>query len=513
MPPRSRCCSGRMMPLARFRTLANLFSSLQGSGAGYGSLLIFLLSTSGATIARHFDRPVSSALVYVLGVTVIGAIAGLRGGLFAAIAAALIYNFFLVDPVLQFTANSADELVPLIAFNVSAVVSGLLAGRLNDRARIAERAQARLNVLLVVSDRLQKVVLLPDLVKAMNGKEIRPWLGRLELYDGRGRPLGMPAADAQWIDLAASGLDWLSFRSEPHKATRYRLEQSGSTLAVAIFGDPEDASDSRLIDMDAIVALLTMTLERCLLLQQLSQTEAVRRSEELKTALLSSLSHDMRTPLSAISASASSLLSLSGDLDPAVRIRLLQTIQEQAARLDRYTANLLDLGRLQAGIDPAQLVDVDVVEILGSVLHSVRTATNGHVFNKQFDTPGALVRANAVMVEQIFRNLIENAVRYSPDGSVIALKLSTTGTTVRLEIIDQGCGVPKDEIPYLFDRFYRSSRTKNQEGQGLGLSIAKGFAELFGGSISIDSPHAAGIGTHVLVRLPLSSSKSGAVNG
>ncbi|MBO9579268.1 MAG: DUF4118 domain-containing protein [Sphingobium sp.] len=501
------------MPTAYLRPPAGLPSSFQRWGAAYASLIIFLTSTAGAAIARHFDRPVSSALVYILGVTVIGALSGLRGGLIAAIAASLIYNFFLVDPILQFTANSADELVPFIAFNVSAVISGLLAGRLNDRARIAERAQARLNVLLTVSSRLQKVVLLPDLVTAMNSAAIRPWLGRLELYDERGRPLGMAPADAGWADLVDTHLDWLTFRSEPHKATLYRLEQSGGTMGLAIFGDPEDPSDSRLVDMDAIVALLAMTLERCLLLQQLSQTEAVRRSEELKTALLSSLSHDMRTPLSAISASASSLLSLADDLDPAVRVKLLQTIQDQAARLDRYTANLLDLGRLQGGIDVNQLVDVDVVDILGSVLRSVRTATDTHVFAKQFEASSALVRANAVMVEQIFRNIIDNAVRYSPEGSTIALRLGTSGSEVRVDIIDQGCGVPKDELSHLFDRFYRSSRTAQQEGQGLGLSIAKGFVELFGGSIAIDSPHAGGMGAHVLVRMPLSAALSGDVRG
>ena len=467
------------------------------------ALLVFTTSTAGSIVARQLERPISSALVFVLGVTVIGAISGIRGGLLAGLAASFIYNFFLSDPVLQFSASSAEELLPLIAFNVCAIISGLLAGRLNDRARIAERAQARLNVLLVVSDSLQKAVLLPDIALAMNSADVRPWLGHFELYDATGKPVASAETPPRWGAFAATSFEGPMLQSEDGAAIAYRLERvGGGTLGYAVFGEPEDRSGSRAVDMDALIALVAMAVERCLLLDQLSQSEGIRRSEELKTALLSSLSHDMRTPLSAISASASSLLSLSDDLDPAVRLKLLQTIKEQGERLDRYTANLLDLGRLQAGIDEEILVEVDVVEILGVVLHSAR-ANAAHPIAKQIDCPVAIVRANPAMVEQIFRNLLDNAVRYSPEESLIAVRLSCTADIVRVEIIDQGVGVPKDELPHLFDRFYRSSRTAHQQGHGLGLSIAKGFVEAFRGQISIHSPHAGGMGTQVIVQLPL----------
>lgn len=491
----------------------NLRPALGTAGMIYGSVLIFVASTAGSAFAEHFDRPRTAALVYVLGVTVIGAIAGLRGGLAAALAASLIFNFFLSEPILQFSATSADEIVPLVVFNTCAIISGLLAGRLNDRARIAERAQARLNILLTVSDRLQKVVLLADVVTAMNGRDIQPWLGRLELYDADGLPVGIVPADAKWQDLAWFETDDGTCRSDSQRATAYRLVQSDLPLGTAVFGDPQAPSHGRIVDMAAIVALVAITVERCLLLQQLSQAEAVRRSEELKTALLSSLSHDMRTPLSAIAASASSLVSLSDDLNPSLRLQLLRTIEEQCARLDRYTANLLDLGRLQAGIDLDQLVDVDIVEILGTVLRSSRTQGGSHVIAKQIESASAIVRANPVMVEQIFRNLLDNAIRYSPEGSTIALKLSVSEDQMCVEIIDQGCGVPKDELPRLFDRFYRSSRTAQLEGQGLGLPIAKGFTEAFGGRIDINSPHAGGLGTQILVRLPLSRTRAEAASG
>jgi len=490
----------KQMPLIKASPNSNSGWILRGRNAAYGAILLFVLSTAVAALTEHFNRPTSTALIYMLGVTVIGATSGLRNGLIAAVAASFIYNFFLSEPVFAFSAMSAGQIARIIAFNCCAVISGLFAGRQNDRARKAEEAQARLNML---SDRLQKVMLLPDLVTTMNGAELRSWLGRFEFLDAEGHRVGAPP-DVAWTELAELQFDGPSFHSERHGATLYRLEQAGHDIGSVIFGDTEASFEGRFNDMEAVVALVAMTVERCLLLQQLSQTEAVRRSEELKTALLSSLSHDMRTPLSAIAASASSLRTLSDDLDPGVRLKLLQTIQEQCERLDRYTANLLDLGRLQAGIDPDKLEDVDIVEILGSVLRSARAQSGQRNIRKSFDSPAAIVRGNPVMAEQIFGNLLENAIRYSPDDSAIDLNLFVRADHVHVEIVDQGCGIPKNELPLLFDRFYRSSRTKHLEGQGLGLSIAKGFVKLFHGSIAIDSPHANGTGTQVIVRLPLS---------
>jgi len=458
-------------------------------------LLVFVASTAGAAAARSLDRPLTSALVYVLGVTAIGAMSGLRGGLVAALSASAIYNFFLSEPVLQFSAASVEDLVPLLAFNLCAIISGILAGQMNDRARLAERAQARLNVLLAVSDLLQKAMVVADIPRAMNHDVVARRLGRFTLQDGQGNPIGEAAPPATDGERRA-----------------YRLENGGATLGFALFESrPADKRDAT-VDMDALIALVAMAMERCLLLEQLSEAEAIRRSEELKTALLSSLSHDMRTPLSAISASASSLIALSEDLDAAVRAQLLRTIEEQCERLNRYTANLLDLGRLQHGVASEHLGDVDIVEIMGAVLGTIR-GEGSHVIAKQLDCPSAVVRANAVMIEQVFTNLLDNAMRYSPPGSSIAVRMMTLEGVLRVEVIDQGCGIAREELASVFDRFYRSSRTAHQSGQGLGLSIARGFVEAFGGRINIQSPHAGGAGTLVVVELPLKGDGRESIHG
>lgn len=448
-----------------------------------------------------------------MGVTVIGAYAGLRGGLGAAILASGIYNFFLSEPVLEFSATSADEYVPLIAFNLTAIISGMLAGRLNDRARTAERAQGRINALLSISDQLQKAVTMTDIVSAMNGEWVSSWWKGFELYDVNGNFIPGSQLMPQWQDVARTVLAGREAELVEEQAKAYRLENTSGILGVAIFDRWPEARHQPAVDMDALIALLSMAVERCMLLQQRSEAEAIRRSEAFKTALLSSLSHDMRTPLSAITASASSLISFSNDLEPDVRANMLKTIKEQCERLNRYTANLLDMGQLQAGISEDKLSDVDVIEILGVALGAARTTSDIHPISKHFECSSAIVRANPVMVEQLLCNVIDNAARYSQNGEPIAVKASVSGENIRIDVIDQGCGIPAKDLPHVMERFYRSSRTKHLQGQGLGLSIARGFAEAFGGSVRVYSPHAGGPGTQVVVELPLLGKRREHVDG
>lgn len=428
---------------------------------------------------------------------------GVRGGLVAAFFASAIYNFFLSEPVLQFGAASADEYVPLIAFNLCAIISGGLAGRLNERARIAERAQGRLNVLLTASDQLQKAVVPRDVSSAMNSPELGQWFARVELYDASGGYIALDATPPKWSVLATTTLNAEAPRAETEGARAYRLQNASGVMGALVFGWSDSSVVNAAVDMDELVAMIGMTLERCLLLERLSETEAIRRSEELKTALLSSLSHDMRTPISAIATSASSLLSFSDDLDSVLRVKLLRTIAEQCERLDRYTASLLNLGLLQSGIPEGRLIEVDVVDIMGAVLRAVRSNAPDRDIAKQFDCSLALVRADPVMIEQILMNILDNALRYSPTDTTIAVRVSKDMEQVRVEILDQGCGIPCEELPRVFDRFYRSTRTSAQEGSGLGLSIAQGFAAAFGGSVTLHSPHSAGQGTQAIILLPL----------
>ncbi len=472
-------------------------------------LAVFVAGTLATYVAQSADRPVSAALIYVSAVTIIGAVNGLRGGLLAGIGASFFYNFFFSEPLLDFGVTTSDEYIPLLAFNLSALLSGALAGRINDRARAAEIAQQKINQLLDISNQLQTAVHLEDIDRAIVQTGIFDSSEEFEIY---------AISDGDWIAVEGKKR-WLA---EAQKAAgQGELQQiqdqkiayllSSSQRRVGVLICTRDAQKSKRlskIDFDAVLNLLSMAIDRFALLHQKSEAEAMRRSEEFKTALLSSISHDMRTPLAAISASASSLASYGDTLPESSRMEMLTIIQDQCERLNRYTTNLLNLGRLQAGISPDQLESLDLMEMLGSAVNTVRMHHSGREIIKSLPFDDCTVRANPVMLEQLFYNILENAIQYSPEVAPVLITGHKQDGRVEIAISDQGCGIPASELNRVFDRFYRSAENIRKEGHGLGLSIASGFAQAFGGDISAHSPLEMGKGTKIIVRLPASASPS-----
>ncbi|HZF41909.1 MAG TPA: ATP-binding protein [Sphingomonadaceae bacterium] len=462
--------------------------------------MIFLLSTGAAFAAQSLDRHITSAVVYVLGVTLIGSVAGVRSGLGAAVAASIIYNFFLSQPVFRFSISSADEYVPLIVFNLSAIVSGLLAGRLKDRAHVAEEAQRQLRLLLAVSSRLQSAVRVAEISAALS-ETAEGLTDRLELYvvrDGALESLGSSTS----ILTASQMLDAQLAKLVRGHETAFLLSASEQAVGVLILRNSAATGQQR-FDIEALVNLLGIAVERCLLLERLAEAEAVKRSEQFKTSLLSSVSHDMRTPLAAISASASSLTDYGDELPAVSRRDLLIVIETQCARLNRYTTNLLNLGRIQAGFEGAAFTDIDAVEGLGAAITRAREVAHHHVFEKAISPDYALMRGDPVMLEQMFFNVLDNAVRYSAENSRIGVAANVTDGRLVVEITDDGPGISPADLGRIFERFYRGGAVL-RDGSGLGLAISKGFAEAFGGSIWAESPVSAGGGTRVVVELPLS---------
>ena len=480
-----------------------------GPSVRAAAVAVFILAACAAAVAQQSSRPVTAAILFLLGVTLVGALEGLRGGLLAAILASIIYNFFLSDPVFRFSLTTAEEYVPLLAFNLSAATSGLLAGRLKDRALAAELSSRRMRALLDVSQRLQAAVELEDIPPAIAGFSDADTDSEPEIFVTMGADL-VPLQDASTQaelarELLASGEQ--SLRRREYQAFALAMPPGTSAALVTKWPRRSDRR-SEAHDLAAFVNLLSITVERCLLLERLSEAELVKRSEEFKTALLSSVSHDMRTPLSAISASASSLSRFGDELDDEMRRDLLNTIEEQCERLNRYTTNLLNLGRLQAGVDHRQFTECDALEVLGTAIARTRTLGSSHEITKQYELAAAPVRADPVMLEQVFYNVLENAVRYSPGGSRIIVSAGAADSILAVSITDSGEGILPADLTLVFERFYRSRTSLPHDGSGLGLSIAKGFAEAFGGSIEAARGDDLLGGTRITIRLPLEPSKA-----
>lgn len=440
--------------------------------------MLFVAVTLLSYGAHTTERPITSALVYLIGVMAIGAMRGLRAGLVAAIIASVIYSGVIRNPGLQDSDISLEYYVPLFGFNFVALLSGTLAGRLKDRAEKAEEAHRKLNLLLDFSSRLQNAVRIDDVAQALCAtastalirERIRPYLDAYVAEPQRG-------ALQRVVDLAIEAKTQETSTARPFSAEE--------------------------IDLPAFIDLVSIAVDRCGLLEGRAENEARQQSERLKTTILSSISHDLRTPIAAIAASATSLRRYGDTLTAETRADLLETIEDQCRRLDQFTAKLLSFGRLQGGVAAFQFEPADVIELLGQAIASVRSVGSGHLVDKRWPDTPVIVMANPAMLEQVFFNILENAFTYTMPGSEISVLVEIDAETTTVVIRDNGRGVSHESIDRIFEPFFRSGQSKHTHGQGLGLFIAKGFVEAFGGTIAGRSPHEAGQGLEIAITLPL----------
>lgn len=448
---------------------------------------------------------VASALVFVLGITVAGALSGLTSALLAALAAFLIYNFYLTEPALTFRIATGGDIAPLIVFNLCALVSGVLAGQLKDHAQAARSSNLQLHSLLALSRQLQSAIRLPDIVATVE-RAVDDILGaRAALFrfeEDVLRSLSASPADADWQAFAQQ----IAAQQPP----------SGDNTLVGRLLRPANGPDAVLVleplrpgkiapaFVDAVANLVTLALERAALSEQITERQAVARAEKLKTALLASVSHDFRTPLTAISASASSLIAYGEKLDPETSAGLLRGIVEECERLNRYTANLLEMSRLEAGGVAQPLQILGAAEMVAAALHRVRPRAGGRQMVLQAPAPDLLVAANAALFELVLINILDNAILYSDDDARVEISIFAQQGACRIDIADSGQGIPEAALRRVFERFYRAGRSEAAgRGNGLGLAIAKGFVEALGGTIEATLPGLDGRGTRITIRLPL----------
>jgi two-component system sensor histidine kinase KdpD len=466
--------------------------------------MIIALSSVAAFALTPDLGEVAGALIFVLGITLAGALSGLAAGLIAAVVAFLLYNFYLTEPVLTLRLASGRDIAPLIVFNLCAAVAGVLAGQLKDRAQAASRSNRQLSGLLRISQALQLAARVKDVAVALS--EVAPAeLGmRIALFGPRGdglAPLDEQPRPGAWRDLAAAAITDEAVRDGMLVA--YRLDGSQGLIGVMLV-EQADSAPLEPAFAAALVNLAALALERAALSERIAETRAAARTEELKTALLSSVSHDFRTPLTAIAASASSLIDYREQLDLETSLRLLRGIVEECERLNRYTGNLLEMSRLEAGQSPTDLQILSVSELLGAAIQRVRPRAGKRRIVRAPGDADLLVRADAALFDLVLANVLDNAILYSADGSRIEIETREDDGHCRIAVADEGQGIPAADIDRVFDRFHRVRRPAHSPpGSGLGLAIARGFVEALGGTIAASTPGIGDTGTRIVIRLPL----------
>jgi two-component system sensor histidine kinase KdpD len=447
-------------------------------------------------------------------VSVVGALCGLSVALAMALLGALAFDYFVSEPVFKLSLRRITDLAPLVVFTLSALISGLLSGRLRDEAMRANAANRHLQNLLDIARRLQRANSAEQVYQALD-EGLSDALGG---FGGEGEGLALfRLLDGQMVELGSSlddpqapilAQEVAAGRSEVLRigdmvACRLVLGE-GAMGALAVQGEGLDAGF--LLAKGRLVAL---ALERVALARQLAEAHAAARAEDLKTALLSSVSHDLRSPLTAISASAASLLEFGARFDAETSRELLTGIVEESARLNDVTTNLLQMTRLQDGPTNLARMPLPVADTLRLVAEQRRRHGLTQRLVLKGEQEEILILGDRVLFELAITNIVQNAVLYSPPDSTITLSSARHAEGCIITVTDEGPGIPLAEQKLVFDRFYRgASSTGRARGSGLGLAIARGFVEACGGRIEITSPVHKGKGTALAVILPLAPVES-----
>ncbi|MBD3820426.1 sensor histidine kinase [Brevundimonas diminuta] len=500
------------------KTLREPRLRLTGGWRGYAVGAACVVAATGLALLldRTFER-VDLGVIYLSAVLAAGVLYGLKPALAAATIAFLTYNFLFLQPKYSFAIGSPTDFLTLIVFWAVALTTGFLAGRVREQAKTAQRRASAVSALLAASQRLTGVGdrttaarILAEQTAAAAGAGavvLLPVNDELTLVAGAPTktPLDAEAmAAARWAwekgEPAGHGTGTLpqarwTFR--PLQGVRDRAGVAGIEAAALSTGSDEEKLALALLDQGAVA------VERADLAGQAVETETLRRTDRFRGALMSSVSHDLRTPLSTVLGASTTLIDLGDKLKPEVRADLLLSIREEAERLSRYVGDLLDMTRLEGGGLNIRADWVDVRDVLNAAGKRVARRLGSRKMTRDFPAQLSLVMVDQGLLEQALVNILENAIVYSPDGSTVELAAYEDRGAVVISIEDEGKGIPTAELERVFDKFRRmeepSDRTK---GAGLGLAIAKGFVEAMNGRIAAASPIMDGKGTRILISLP-----------
>ena len=422
---------------------------------------------------------VSAGVLYLLAVLAISTYWGLRLGLLTSVLSAAAFNFFHISPTGRFTIAEPQNWVALAVFFAAAVLA----------SSVAELARARA---VEAEVRRREAVLAAEMATLLlGGGRVADALD--ETADRLAQALGLRSARIA-LGSSASGP---GERAIPLHRDRGMI----GTLIVPADSDPESLERLGERIVPALETLLAAALERERLQAEAVEAGALRRSDEIKTALLRSVSHDLRTPLTAIVASGDALASAT--LTGKERTELADALTDEASRLTRLVDQLLDLSKLEAGAAEPRRDWCSIEEIAhGAAEH----APDDAVFKFSIDRELPLINADAAQIERALANVLENAVRHS-GGRPVSIRARAVGSRVIIRIVDQGGGIPEAELERVFEPFHRGDgrRAVGQRGSGLGLAIAKGFVEANGGRIWAES--LPGQGTVIVIEMPVEDAK------
>lgn len=458
---------------------------LGGAALALLGLPLLTLLLDGTQSALSLEGEV---LLYLLAVVIVAVVGGVVIALVAAVAAALLINYFFVAPLHTLDIAHADQTVALVVF---VVVAGIVSGTVelaSRRARAAEQAAAQAETLsaLAGSDLDEHETLRDVLERARQ-------TFNMETVALRAKERG---AD-EWSDVEQAG--W----SRKDAEAPLRFDVPIGDLRLIGRGPALFAEDQRVLGAFAAAAQTAFSGRQ--LTRKARAATTLAAVDRQRTALLAAVGHDLRTPLASIKASVTSLRQTDIQWSASDRKEFLATIEESADRLDSVVANLLDASRLQAGAFGVQAHPVALDEVVNAAVLAVPDAEDKVIVKVPENLP--LVMADPGLLERVFVNLIDNAVRYGGADAPIEVTASAGSENAKIEVIDNGPGVPADQRESLFEPFQRLNDSSTTSGVGLGLSVARGFTEAMGGALVADKGPRGGL--RMRMRIPIAQPEAG----
>ncbi|MBK8175095.1 MAG: sensor histidine kinase KdpD [Rhodospirillales bacterium] len=443
-------------------------------------------------------------LIFLLAVVFVAGRYGLWPSIVASVVSVLAYNFFFLPPLHTFTITNPAHVLALVFFLAAALVASHLAGRVRDQAH-STRLRARTSeALFAFSRKLAGVATLDDLLWAAAFQIASMLKLNVVILVHEDNQLvvhvGYPPEDQMdGADLAAAHWTWKHNRPAGRGAEtlpggkRLFIPIRTSRGPVGVIGldreqpGPLLTPDERRL-LDALLDQTAVAIERVRLAKEIDEARLLTETERLRSALLMSISHDLSTPLASILGAATSLQSYDTLYDAETRRELIATLLDEGERLHRFVRNLLDMTRLESGVIELNREIVDVGEAIGAALERCGRMLIQHRIELDIEPDLPMLSLDAVLLDQVIVNLLDNASKYTPAGSTVTLQARRQAGGIVLHVRDEGPGMPEDELERVFTKFHRlEGSDRKQPGTGLGLAVCRGFVEAMGGTIVADN--------------------------
>ncbi|WP_018237454.1 sensor histidine kinase KdpD [Ensifer sp. BR816] len=468
----------------------------------------YILSTLYISIALAFGALLDQfldvrnlALVFLIAVLTSAVTAGLRPALYACVVSALAFNFFFLEPRYTLTIRDPEGVLALAFFLVVAVTASNLTARVQRQAAAARQRARTTEDLYLFSKKLASTGTLDDVLWATAHQVASMLKVRVVILlpedDTIAVKAGYPPDDTLVdADIAAARWAWENDRPAgrgadtlPGAKRLYLPLRTGRT-AIGVVGLDNDRQGPLLTPeqqrlFDALADQAALAIERVQLVADVDRALLAAEADRLRSALLTSISHDLKTPLAAIMGAAGTLRDYSGSMPEDDRADLLSTVVDESERLNRFIANLLDMTRIESGATEPNTSFHDVGDVVGTALRRAGKMLARHrtAIDIPLDLP--MLNLDPVLFEQVLFNLLDNAAKYAPPGSTIRIRAWVEDSAVTLQVMDEGPGIPSGDLERVFDSFYRVRKGDHvRAGTGLGLSICRGFIVAMGGTIS-----------------------------